>query len=134
MENLLNDKALLRSLLQQGDLANTINGGASETYISAEKGNSNVVIKAFAAGVHSSDFKVTLNKNRLILSRHLNEAHQANGSERLLVPAFMRYFDLPSNVEKDGIEAYYEGGVLRVIVPMQREQDLNRDITIKEVE
>ena len=67
MENWLGNKTLLHSLLRQGDVANTINGGTSETFVAVENKENEAVILVSAAGVHSSDFKVRLQKNKLTI-------------------------------------------------------------------
>ena len=133
MENWLKNKTVLHSLLQQSDYANTINGGISQTYFHTETQEDKVVISVFAAGVKSSDFKIALNNNNLIVSRHLNESFGERGIERLLVPSFIKAFELPYGILREGIEAFYEDGVLRIVLPIQNKQDLNREIKIQEL-
>ena len=131
MKNWLDDKTVLRNILKQGDLANTIHGGTSQTFVSINKKNNQMEILVSASGVHSSDFRVTLNNNKLILTRYLNERHNGVSDERFNVPAFLKQFDLPLTVERDKIKAYYEDGLLRIIVPMKDERDLNKEIEIQ---
>jgi HSP20 family molecular chaperone IbpA len=131
MENWLGNKTLLHSLLRQADVANTINGGTSETFLAVENKENEVVILVSAAGVHSSDFKVRLHKNKLTISRHLHAALQGTGQESLFVPVFLRHFDLPSVVDKGKIKAYFEDGLLRIVLPLQDARDLNKEIKIE---
>jgi HSP20 family molecular chaperone IbpA len=61
----------------------------------------------------------------------LNLAQHGTGHESLFVPAFIRHFDLPSVVDKGKIKAYFEDGLLRIVLPLQDERDLNREIKIE---
>lgn len=128
MENLLNNKVLLRELLQQGDIMNTINGGVSETYMDVQEKEGSVVIRVFAAGARGKDFKVVLQKNRLSIMRYLD----AKKKPKEAAPVFARWFDLPITVDRKKIEAVYEEGLLQVILPLQNEEDPNREIKIVE--
>jgi len=133
MENWLKDKTVLHSLLKQGDYANIINGGISQTYVSSKEEEDRAVIEIFASGVKSQDFKIALNKNNLIVSRHLNQDFGDGKMERLFVPSFIKSFTITENIRREGIEAFYEEGLLRIILPFQNKQNLNREIKIKEL-
>ncbi len=126
MENLLKNKVVLRQLIQQGDVLNTISGGVSETYMDVQEEKGRLVIRVYAAGIAGKDFKVTLQKNRLTISRFLDSDEEKNAT----MPVFARWFDLPLTVNKKGIQAVYEEGLLRVILPLQNEEDINREIKI----
>lgn len=133
MKNWLQNKEVLRSLLQQGDLANTINGGTTQTFVHTEEQSHRTIISVFSPHVDSNEFKVVLNKNTLSILRYLGEAFDFAGHEKWMVPVFAQSFQLPSNVTKESIEAVYEEGVLKVILPKEDEQKLNREIKIREV-
>jgi HSP20 family protein len=128
MENLLENKVLLRELLMQGDLLNTINGGVSETYMEIKEDGRNIIIRLFAAGALAKDFKVMLKKNRLTISRLLEGQQES----QYMSPVFSRWFDLPISINRKEIEAVFEDGYLKIILPTEGEIDLNRDIEIKE--
>jgi len=128
MENLLENKVVLRKLLQQGDILNTISGGVSETYMDVQENTGSLVIRVFAAKTPGKDFKVLLQKNRLTILRFLDIDEEKDPS----APVFARWFDLPLTVNKSKIEAVYEEGLLKVILPLQIEEDPNREIKIQD--
>jgi HSP20 family protein len=119
MKNWLEDKVKLRSILKQGDLANTIYGGTSQTTVSVKKNVKQMEVFVSASGVHSSDFRVSISSDKLILTRYLNELHNGVGQEKLHVPVFLKSIKLPKSFERERVKAYYEDGLLRVIVPLK---------------
>ena len=86
------------------------------------------MIRVYAAGVKSNDFKVNLQKNKLTISRFLVTDEVRDP----MVPVFARWFELPMTVNKKAIEALYGEGLLKVILPLQNEEDPNREIKIIE--
>ena len=134
MKNWLEDRVKLRSILKQGDLANTIYGGTSQTTVSVKKNVKQMEVYVSASGVHSSDFRVSISSDKLILTRFLNELHNGVGQEKLHVPVFLKYIKLPKTVERERIKAYYEDGLLRVIMPLKGQQGVIKKQNTRKIE
>lgn len=134
MKNWLEDRVNLRSILKQGDLANTIYGGTSQTTVSVKRNVKQMEVFVSASGVHSSDFRVSISTDKLILTRYLNELHDGVGQEKLHVPVFLKQIKLPKTVERDRVKAYYEDGLLRVILPLTGKQGLVKKQNTRKLE
>lgn len=139
MMNLLKNKKLLRDLLKQGDLLNTINGGVSMTTVRLENHKDRLVIHLTTPGVPADAFHIILNGNKLTVFSLLLNKYSPNDQEgdqinSINIPMFIRTFDVPVNVDLNAIEAIYEEGHLRIILPYNASaESLNRFIKIKQV-
>lgn len=132
--NLLNNKKLLRGLLRQGDLINTINGGVSMTRVVKEQYDNEFVVSLSAPGLAAEAFNVVLNDQQLIVFSVLPESGIEQENQLFNVPLFYRSFDLPRYIDIDKIEAYHDEDELRVNLPFKENvQDL-RKIDIKHLE
>ena len=134
MKNWLEDKVKLRGILKQGDLANTIYGGTSQTIVSVKKNQKQVEVYVSASGVHSSDFRVSISTDKLIITRFLNELHNGIGQEKLFVPVFLKSIKLPTTVERERIKAYYEDGLLRIIMPLKGQLGIGKKQNTRKIE
>ena len=134
MKNWLEDKVKLRGILKQGDLANTIYGGTSQTVVSVKKNQKQVEVYVSASGVHSSDFRVSISTDKLIITRFLNELHNGIGQEKLFVPVFLKSIKLPTTVERERIKAYYEDGLLRIIMPLKGQLGIGKKQNTRKIE
>jgi len=79
-----------------------------------------------APGMAKDDFKIELNNNVLAISSEKQSESQAEEGQNLTrrefsYQSFSRSFTLPELVERDGITAKYENGILRVIIPKKEE-------------
>ena len=131
-DNILQNKELLRDLLRHVDLFNSINGGTVNTSIEVVGYEDCILVKVAAPSVKVDAFNILLNYTRLTVSIWVKEEHQGH-HRPLLVPLFAKGFDIPALVDLDKIEALYEEGELKVILPFkQTEESLQRMIEIKE--
>ena len=80
-----------------------------------------------APGMGKNDFKVELNGNTLIISSEKNQEEELKEGERysrkeFSYQSFTRLFTLPKEVVDDEkIEARYEHGVLKLLIPKKEE-------------
>lgn len=77
-------------------------------------------------GMKKEDFRVELDHKTLIIQGERSQEQEAdtNGTytrREFSYSAFRRSFDLPNTVESEGIEATYEDGILRLVVPKREE-------------
>lgn len=119
--NILENKKLLRGLLKQADGMNTIGGGASVPVLKSMQSGNNLVLMLHIAGVSPEAYQVFVKDNELFMMVHnsyINEsATWQNGDS---VPRFVHKTVIPDFVDAENIEAFYEEGVLRVILPAKK--------------
>ncbi len=86
-------------------------------------------------GMKKSDFKIDMADGRITISgerRLENEKKEKNfHSLETQYGSFSRSFYLPENVKEDKIEASYEDGILRVVIPKDEKKELTKTIQIK---
>jgi len=114
----------LRDFVHQIDTMNTIGGGAATTTVNIDKHVDNITITIKAPTLNSESFNIFLQGNKLIVYSVLNnndvlaeEESEARKAARHMIPLFNKVFDIPSIVDREQIDAVYEEGMLRVIMP-----------------
>ena len=127
--NLLKNKPLLRNLLKQGDYWNAMNGGVSMTSFKTYNTNEAAVIEISAPTVSPDRFNIILNVNQLIVyTLFKGESHNDN----TMVPMFSKSFELPFYADTSNIDAIFEDGTLKIVIPFKNDLDqLKRKIDIK---
>jgi HSP20 family protein len=84
-------------------------------------------VEMAAPGMNKEDFKVELNNNVLTISSERKHEHEEKESERFTrkefsYQTFQRSFQLSKEaVDADNIQAKYENGVLRLLIPKREE-------------
>jgi HSP20 family protein len=79
-------------------------------------------------GIEKTDFQVTTEKDRLIISyEHKTEKEEKNEAKKylrreFLSSSFKKSFSLPDNAEIEKITAEYKNGVLDVVIPKAKEK------------
>jgi len=130
-------KNMLKDFVHQIDTMNTVGGGTTTTRVNIKKEVDRAIIEVSAPSVHSDSFNIYLRGNQLIVYTILNDAatmeEQQNLSARHTVPMFNRVFDLPPHVDREQIDAIFEDGYLRVILPFNEgEPEVVKRIDIRE--
>lgn len=91
-------------------------------------------IRADLPGVKEEDIEVTVNEGTLVLSgkREETKEEETDGGyyRERSYGSFCRTFRLGTSVDRNGIEANYEGGVLSVVLP-KKEELKPRQIPVK---
>jgi len=76
-----------------------------------------------APGLHKKDLKIDVTNNVLTISAEKEENKEENHTWREYnYSSFTRSFTLPDDVVADKIEATYDGGILRLILPRQEKE------------
>jgi len=93
------------------------------------------MITVAAPGFEKKDFRISVDGNKLTISAE-SETRNESTEDRFThkeynFSSFSRSFSLPENVEKGKIEATYEGGILKLIVPRKERNDKNPDSIIE---
>jgi len=114
--NFLNNRTLLRELLQQGDVMNTVNGGIRETTFQTKSLANGIIVEVSNPSLSPESFNFTINKDELLVNvMHMTKA--PNSEHAFMFPAFFKAIKIPYNVDFKRIEAIYEHGVFRVFMP-----------------
>ena len=96
----------------------------------------NYLVEMVAPGLKKKDFKVELDNQLLTISYQKeieNKSKEANYTKREFhYHTFKRSFTLPQTVENEKINAKYEDGILKVMIPKKEEakQKASRLISI----
>ncbi|MGB3585842.1 MAG: Hsp20 family protein [Tunicatimonas sp.] len=112
---------MLKNFVHQIDTMNTVGGGTTATRVDVLKEVDRLVIEVNAPTVHSDSFNIYLRGNQLIVYTVLNDTEAMgeleNRAARHTTPMFNRMFDVPPHVDREQIDAIFEDGYLRVILP-----------------
>lgn len=99
-----------------------------------ENGN-NYSVELAVPGMEKKDFKVTIENGCLNISAEKEESKKEKDEnftrEEYNYSSFNRSFYLPDSVSSDKIDAHYENGVLKVILPKKAEAKKNGTKQIK---
>ena len=116
----------LKDFVNHIDMLNTINGGASLTSVVVEEKEDSLTIRVSAPALEGDAYNLMLRGDQLIVYTTLGDNWLVNGSKNVnKMPLFARTFDLPPFVNKEEIDAIYESGELRVILPFT---EVNKEI------
>lgn len=92
-------------------------------------------IEAALPGIKREDIKVDFQQGRLTISGERQFKNEQNDRRYHLVESsygsFQRSFQLPDSVSPDQIEATFEDGVLRVMVPKDTQKTMRHQIDIR---
>lgn len=92
------------------------------------------IIDVAAPGMEKQDFKIELNLNLLTISAEKKEEKDETKKKftrrEFNYSAFNRSFSLPDSVNKNGIIASYDKGILNIIVPKKEEAKESTPIQI----
>jgi HSP20 family protein len=91
--------------------------------VNVKETNENFEVEMAAQGMNKEDFKVQLDGNLLTITSEKNQENETKDGERysrreFSYQSFQRSFQLPKEVvDADKIEAKYESGVLKLVIP-----------------
>jgi HSP20 family protein len=91
--------------------------------VNVKETNENFEVEMAAPGMNKEDFKVQLDGNLLTITSEKNQDNEVKDGERFSrhefsYQSFQRTFQLPKEVvDADKIEAKYESGVLKLVIP-----------------
>ena len=92
-------------------------------------------IDVFYPGVKRENFKIKVEKNKIVISSNLEQENDKKEEKYHFVEhfskEFSRTFILPENVLKNEINAFYEDGVLKILIPKDKEKERQSNFEIK---
>ena len=125
MTNLFDD-FFTRDLLNWG-LANNSTTNTTIPAVNIKETGEAFEVEMAAPGMRKEDFKVELDGNQLTIGSEFESQNEMREGERFTrrefsYQSFQRSFTLPKNVvDIEQIEARYENGVLRLLIPKREE-------------
>lgn len=125
----INNRSVLRALLFQGDMLNTISGGVASTTVEQAQADEAFIMRISAPSVPAEAFQLMLNNNQLSVMTLLPE--QGEEPQPYQIPMFYRTFELPAYIDQESIEAEYEEGKLLITLPFKAQRSHYRKIDIK---
>ncbi|UII26051.1 Hsp20/alpha crystallin family protein [Fulvivirga maritima] len=122
------DMNWVRKVLQSADIMNTFNGGSISPQVQIKKSDNYKQINSRVPGVSPEELRVeVINGNLIIYHNVVFDASQ----QEFVVPHVVLSHTLEPHIDKMGINANYEDGVLKVILPYDDMQtDFHRNIDI----
>jgi HSP20 family protein len=103
--------------------------------VNVSEDNENVVLEVAAPGLDKKDFNITVEKDQLIISA-TKEAQAEDKEEgkwtrkEFNYQSFKRSFHLSDKIETDKIEAEYNNGILKLVLPKKEEAKPKAPATI----
>jgi HSP20 family protein len=108
-------------------MANSSSTNTTIPLVNIKEANENFEVEMAAPGMDKKDFKVELDGNLLTITSEKEIQNEEKDGERysrreFSYQSFQRSFQLPKEVvDADKIEAKYEHGVLRLVIPKKEE-------------
>ncbi|MFP4096980.1 MAG: Hsp20/alpha crystallin family protein [Cyclobacteriaceae bacterium] len=129
-------KNILKDLVHQIDTMNTISGGVAATTVKINREPDQVTININAPSMSSESFNIFLRGNQLVVYSVLNDTDiydfsDAKSAARHMTPVFNQVFEIPPIVDRERIDAIYEKGMLKVIMPYNGDPSV---IDVKRIE
>ena len=123
-----------------GDLIESVLNDSARSNVSYRpavdiiKNDSQIELHLSAPGLSKEDFKIDLDENRLTISgeRKFDEEKKANYKKiESSFGAFSRSFRLSDDINKEGISASYEAGILTLTLPLVEKKVNKTEIKVK---
>lgn len=107
------------------EFMSNFNTGITLPAVNVLDNNEEYIVEMAVPGLKKSDFDISLDNQMLSISAELsteNEDRNENYTRREFgYSSFKRTFSLPESVETDKINAKYEDGILKVLLPKRDE-------------
>ena len=92
-------------------------------------------IELAVPGMKKQDFKIDIENDRLIISGERKQVEKTDDKNYHSVETyygnFSKTFYLPENIKEDKIEASYQDGILKIVIPKDEKKELVKTIQIK---
>lgn len=92
-------------------------------------------IQLSLAGMKKDDFKIDLNDDKITISGERKFEQKKEGKNFHAVESqygsFSRSFFIPENIKREDIEATYQDGILKVVLPKDEKKVLSKVVKVK---
>lgn len=109
------------------DFENASPSGTTLPAVNIKENQEDFQVEVAAPGMKKSDFRIELDNNLLIISSEKEENNEESDKDgyysrrEFSYQSFKRTFTLPGTVEGEKINAKYDDGVLRIVIPKKEE-------------
>lgn len=90
-----------------------------------KENSSNYTVELSAPGMSKSDFKIEVKENVLSVEGNQKEQHEEKNErytrKEFRTTSFIRSFRMPNEVNADKIDAKYENGILKLVLPKRED-------------
>jgi len=120
------DDVFTRNLFDWGT-SNFSDAGTTLPAVNIKETTENFEVEMAAPGMHKNDFHIELEGNTLSISCEIDESNEQKEVEKISrrefrYRSFQRTFTLPRDVvDLEHINARYENGILRLLIPKREE-------------
>lgn len=108
------DRKIVRGILKTADIANTLNGGMSQTAFRSTRMEDHYLVNLKVPGVETASLTVDIINNHVIISHLLKFDYETS---ELDVPHVVANIPITLDVDYKKISAMEENGILKVILP-----------------
>lgn len=123
MPSLFND--FFRPFQQWFDDSGIVRNVANIPAVNIKENDDNYTVAVAAPGLKKDDFNISLESNMLTISSEKEEEKEEKENRftrrEYSYTSFSRSFTLPEDVKQEAIEAHYENGELKLILPRKEE-------------
>ncbi len=106
------------------DIQNTLAGGCAAPLITLEKEEGRWLVFAKIPGLKENRFELELDKRNLLINYQIEIPNMGKPSEEA-IRLLAGYMELPKEVNAQAIEAEFENGLLKIIMPIDGYLDSN---------
>ncbi|MFT5616794.1 MAG: HSP20 family molecular chaperone IbpA [Arenicella sp.] len=129
-------KNLFKELAEEAMIASLMGGGIAQSNVEFERTEEGFIMKVQTPSLNESNYHLQVNMGNLMLYTVFNKPEGASIHEELpkgsVQPTFVRNFPISPKVDKSKIEAVYDEGMLKILLPFLPEEKLKpRNIDIK---
>ncbi len=121
-------KNVLKDFVHQFEKMNTVGGGVALTTVDIDKKPDHLAINISTPTIGSEAFNIFIRGNQLVVYSVLSKVDlledEAKKSARHTVPLFNRVFEIPPMVDRAQIDAVYDHGVLKVLLPYSEDGEI----------
>lgn len=104
---------------------NEMNEGNRIPRVNIAETDEEFLVEMAAPGMKRDDFHIELDNDQLVISAEAKNSKEDKNSSytrrEFSYESFRRSFHLPNSVESDKIQARYEEGLLRLVIPKKEE-------------
>lgn len=115
---------LLENNWFEGENRNYATTNTTLPSVNIKESSEDFEVEVAAPGFGKNDFRIELNRNLLTISSDKqleNKIEKQFTHKEFNYQSFSRSFTLPNTVESEKIEAKYENGILKVVIPKKEE-------------
>lgn len=117
------------------DYFNAMDIGTSVPAVNVSETEKQYVLDMAVPGAKKEDFNLQIDGNTLsISSEHKEERKEEDkhfSRKEFQYSSFERRFTLPGNIDKSGVNANYENGILKISIPKKETEKVSNKIEIK---